>query len=234
MSFESFSGLKNGTSALFFSENFLICFEFVETTILSKYPIRSISQKEVGSSTLGGRKIYFDNTIGKLNHDERGQYLGSFNTNDSILIIKKDGTYYMTDFEITNRYKPDEILLINKFNADYVVSALHFDGKTKSYYLKRFKIETTTLNTPFIFISRERASKLINITLHKAPLLIFNYRLNNGDKKEKEIDVDDFVGIKGWKAIGNKILKHKNMSGFKFIESQIKEEDSETETLTLF
>ena len=202
--------------------------------ILSKYPIRSISQKEVGSSTLGGRKIWFDATIGKLNHDDRGQYLGSFNTNDYIFIVKKDGTYYMTDFEITNRYKSDEIFLINKFNADDIISALHFNGKTKSYYLKRFKIETTTLNTPFLFISRERASKLINIGLHKVPILAFNYRLGNGDKKEKEIDVNDFVGVKGWKAAGNKILKYKNMSGFKFINNDSDKESVDSETLTLF
>ena len=204
--------------------------------ILSKYAIRSISQKEVGSSTLGGRKIWFDNTIGKLNHDERGEYLGSFNTDDSIFIIKKDGTYYMTDFELTNRYKPDEIFSISKFNSDISVTAVHFDGKSKSYYIKRFLIETNSLNTPFLFISKERASKLIAVTLFKSPSLFFNYRLNNGEKKEKEILISDFVGIKGWKAIGNKILKHKNMSAFKFIENEIqKEEDvSDQETLTLF
>ena len=142
----------------------------------------------------------------------------------------------MTDFEITNRYKADEILSISKFNIDNVVSALHFDGKSKSYYLKRFNIETTTLNTPFTFISTERASKLIAVSLYKESSLLFNYRLNNGDKKEKEIIVNDFVGIKGWKAIGNKILKHKNMSGFKFIDNKI-EKDSDAgkeETLTLF
>ena len=205
--------------------------------ILSKYAIRSISQKEVGSSTLGGRKIWFDNTIGKLNHDERGEYLGSFNTDDSILIIKKDGTYYMTDFELTNRYKPDEIFSISKFNSDISVTAVHFDGKSKSYYIKRFLIETNSLNTPFLFISKERASKLIAVTLFKSPSLFFNYRLNNGEKKGKEILISDFVGIKGWKAIGNKILKHKNMSAFKFIENEIQREEedvSDQETLTLF
>ena len=204
--------------------------------ILSKYAIRSISQKEIGSSTLGGRKIWFDNTIGKLNHDERGDYLGSFNTDDCILLIKKDGTYHMTSFELTNRYKPEEIFLINKFNSKNTVSALHFDGKTKSYYIKRFQIETSTLNTSFTFISKERASKLIAVTLCKSPLLFFSYRLNNGDKKEKEIIVNDFVGIKGWKAIGNKILKQKNMSGFKFVEEEIdeKDENASQETLTLF
>ena len=205
--------------------------------ILSKYAIRSISQKEVGSSTLGGRKIWFDNTIGKLNHDERGEYLGSFNTDDSILIIKKDGTYYMTDFELTNRYKPDEIFSISKFNSDISVTAVHFDGKSKSYYIKRFLIETNSLNTPFLFISKERASKLIAVTLFKSPSLFFNYRLNNGEKKGKEILISDFVGIKGWKAIGNKILKHKNMSAFKFIENEIQKEEedvSDQETLTLF
>ncbi len=204
--------------------------------ILTKYPVRSISRKEIGSSTLGGRKIWFDNIIGKLNHDERGQYLGSFNTNDYIFIINKDGTYHMTDFEITNRYKSDEILSIDKFNVDNVISVLHFDGKTKSYYLKRFKIETTTLNTPFTFISNERASKLINISLHSFPFLTFNYRLNNGDKREKEINVNNFIDVKGWKALGNKILKHKNMSGFKFVEPKAKElkENSDSETLTLF
>ena len=204
--------------------------------ILSKYPLRSISQKQVGSSTLGGRKIWFDDNIGKLNHDERGNYLGSFNTGDCILLIKKDGTYHMTDFELTNRYNVNEILSINKFNSEDILSALHFDGKTKSYYIKRFQIETTTLNTPFSFISKERASKLLLVTLYESPSLFFNYRLNNGDKKEKEIVVNDFVGVKGWKAIGNKILKHKNMSGFKFSENQAEKEpeDNTSETLTLF
>ena len=203
--------------------------------ILSKYPIRSISQKEIGLSTLGGRKIWFDSAIGKLNHDNRGDYLGSFNTGDSILLIKKDGTYYITDFELTNRYKTDEILSINKFNSEDIISILHFDGKSKSYYIKRFQIETTTLNTSFLFISKERASKLVAITLYGTPSLLFNYRLNNGDKKEKEIIVDDFVGIKGWKALGNKILKYKNMSAFRFIDNEVKEEtDGNQETLTLF
>ena len=205
--------------------------------ILSKYAIRSISQKEIGSSTLGGRKIWFDNTIGKLNHDERGKYLGSFNTGDSIFIVKKDGTYYITDFELTNRYKPDEILSISKFNSNNSITAVHFDGKSKSYYIKRFLVETTTLNTPFLFISKERASKLIAVTLFRSPSLFFNYRLNNGEKKEKEIIINEFVGVKGWKAIGNKILKHKNMSTFRFVENEIeKEQDagSDQEALTLF
>ena len=142
----------------------------------------------------------------------------------------------MTDFELTNRYKPDEIFSISKFNSDISVTAVHFDGKSKSYYIKRLLIETNSLNTPFLFISKERASKLIAVTLFKSPSLFFNYRLNNGEKKEKEILISDFVGIKGWKAIGNKILKHKNMSAFKFIENEIqKEEDiSDQETLTLF
>ena len=205
--------------------------------ILSKYAIRSISQKEIGSSTLGGRKIWFDNTIGKLNHDKRGEYLGSFNTGDSVLIVKKDGTYYMTDFELTNRYKPEEILLISKFNTDDSITAVHFDGKSKAYYIKRFLIETTTFNTPFLFISKERASKLIVVSLFKSPSLFFNYRLNNGEKKDKEIVINEFVSIKGWKAVGNKILKHKNMSAFRFVENEVeKEQDagSDQETLTLF
>ena len=142
----------------------------------------------------------------------------------------------MTDFETTNRYKIDDILSVDKFDVNHIVSALHFDGKSKSYYLKRFQIETTTLNTPFSFISSERASKLINISLYPTPLLIFNYRLNNGDKKSKEIDVNTFIDIKGWKAIGNKIPKHKNMSSFKFLESKVAQtqENDSQETLTLF
>ena len=205
--------------------------------ILSKYATRSISQKEIGSSTLGGRKIWFDNTIGKLNHDERGTYLGSFNTGELIFIIKNDGSYYMTDFELTNRYNPNEILLINKFDAENIISALHFDGKSKSYYLKRFKIETSTLNAPFSFISNERGSRLIVVSGNFEPTLLFNYRLNNGEKREKIIMVNDFVGLKGWKALGNKISKHKNMSGFKFIDTKSKiskDNDESSETLTLF
>ncbi|MCH8331070.1 MAG: DNA gyrase/topoisomerase IV subunit A, partial [Bacteroidetes bacterium] len=109
--------------------------------IVSKYPIRKISQKEVGASTFGGVKIWYDKTVGRLNKEERGDYLGSFNTNDFILVIHYSGHYELSSFDLSNRYEPEEILLLEKFDPDKDLMAVHYDGNKKAYFIKRFFIE---------------------------------------------------------------------------------------------
>ena len=186
--------------------------------ILSKHPVRKIVQKSVGDSTLGGRDIWLDENIGRLSTEDRGTYLGSFNTGDLIMLIHEDGSYELTSFDLSNRYKCNEIKHIGKFDSEQVISAVHYDGKSKSHYVKRFQIETSTTGKRFKFISEERGSKLLLVSVHTNLELVFNYRLKNGDKRSKNITLLDFIDVKGWKANGNKLGGFSRMSGFKMNE----------------
>ena len=211
----------------------------VKGNIVSKYKIRKIIQKEIGESTLGGRDIWLDENIGRLNIDKQGRYLGSFNTDDSILVVYDDGDYELTNFELTNRYKINEISLIEKFNERSFVSAIHYDGGSKTYYVKRFNIETSTFGRKFKFISEERGSKLIHISYYQNPIIQFNYRTKRGEKKTKQENLLEFVDVKGWKALGNKLGNYLRISGFKWIEPNIEEvqkdlSDDSNDELTLF
>ncbi len=211
----------------------------VKGNIVSKYKIRKIIQKEIGESTLGGREIWLDENIGRLNTDKQGRYLGSFNTDDSILVIYNDGYYELTNFELTNRYNLNMISLIEKFNEERFITAIHYDGASKSYYVKRFIVETTTLARKFNFISEDRGSKLIQISYSKYPILQFSYRTKRGEKKTKKENLLEFVNIKGWKAYGNKLGNYLHMSGFKWVDKVVKEDrnnltDNSNDELTLF
>jgi topoisomerase-4 subunit A len=210
----------------------------VKGNIISKYRIRKVVQKEVGDSTLGGRDIWLDENIGRLNTDKQGRYLGSFNTGESILVIYEEGSYELTDFELTNRYKLNEIEMIEKFNIEKIITVVHFDGGSRNYYVKRFQVETTTTGKRFNFISENRGSKLVVISTDERPLLEFSYRTKRGDKKSKKENLVEFVEMKGWKAMGNKLGNYLRMSGFKWLreneeKSEILEERDNTE-LTLF
>ena len=211
----------------------------VKGNIISKYRIRKVIQKEVGDSTLGGREIWLDENIGRLNVDKQGRYLGSFNTDDSILVVYHDGCYELTNFELTNRYNLNITSLIEKFNEKNFITAIHYDGGSKSYYVKRFIVETTTLARKFNFISEDRGSKLIQISYSKYPILQFSYRTKRGEKKTKKENLLEFVDIKGWKAHGKKLGNYLRMSGFKWVDEVIKEDenrftDNSNDELTLF
>jgi topoisomerase-4 subunit A len=172
--------------------------------ILSKYAIKQIKFKEKGASTLGGRDIWYDEIQGRLNVDERGKYLGSFDLDDTILVITSDGNYEITNFELTNRYDAEHVMLIEKFRPDAIVSAVHYDMVHKSTYIKRFLIETTTQGKKFSFISEGRNSKLLLVTTQLHPII----EVATGKKTNKRlvnIDLVDFVDVRGWKAIGNKL-----------------------------
>ena len=210
----------------------------VKGNIVSKHRVRKVAQKEVGESTLGGRDIWLDENIGRLNTDKQGRYLGSFNTDDAILVVYEDGAYELTDFELTNRYRLNEINLIEKFAPERFLTAVHFDGGSRTYYVKRFLIETATFGRRFGFISEERASKLVLISSGGNPILEYGYRTKRGEKKTRKEDLLQFVDIKGWKALGNKLGNYLRMSGFKWVEEpMIENPESNLEAkseLTLF
>ncbi|MGD9900104.1 MAG: DNA gyrase/topoisomerase IV subunit A [Calditrichaceae bacterium] len=186
--------------------------------ILSKYPVKKIVQKSVGVSTLGGLDIWFDETIGRLNTDERGQYLGNFEGDDLILAIYKDGTYELTSYELSNHYDPEKTIVIEQFDPEKVITAVHFDGDTENFYVKRFKIETLTQDKFFKYITDHKDSKLILVTSHPDPSAEMRY-LKGRAKEEltENISLNDIVDIKGWKARGNRISNYR-VIGVQLIE----------------
>ena len=192
----------------------------VKGNTLTKYRVRKIVHKESGDSTLGGRKLWIDPNIGRLNTDKRGDYLGSFNANDSIIALYKDGVYEITNFDLSNRYKMNDIFIIKKLKKEDVITALYYNGENKFYYLKRFKIETNVTNKKYSFISETRGSKLISISSSFKVQITYSYRMKNGLKKSRNIMNHEVVDVKGWKSIGNRLDKKLRMSGFKFEDFQ--------------
>jgi topoisomerase IV subunit A len=174
--------------------------------ILTKYPVRKIVLKEAGRSTLGGLDIWYDATIGRLNTDDRGEYLGNFLADDKVIVFYQDGSYELTSFELTNRYDYHQILTLQKFNPKAVISAVYLDGKTKVHFGKRFLIETSTVEKKFVFISEEKGSRLLLVSSHTSPSFEVSYKKKGSKEIDKEVIVfEDFIDIKGWKAVGNKL-----------------------------
>ena len=199
--------------------------------ILTKHRIRKISQKSIGESTLGGRKIYIDESIGRLNVESRGTYIGTFNSEDKILVIYNDGTYEVTSFDLSNRYKMNDISIIEKLNNQKIYTLLHFDGKNKNYYLKRFKIEKDTLGKRYLLINDSRGSKMILISSSSNIEISFNFRTKRGEKKSKKVLNYNIVSVKGFSATGNMLDNKSRMSGFKFHEIEDNEESLDQESI---
>ena len=168
--------------------------------ILTRYPVRKIQLKSEGKSTLGGVDIHYDEAIGRLNRDQTGKHLGNFNAEDSILVIYSDGSYELTTFELTNRYEFQQVKLIEKFDQENIITAIYQDGGSKNSYIKKFTVETTTLNKKFLFISESKGSKLLYASSKSNIVLEMVVK-----KKRSEFKLDELVGVKGWKAVGNKL-----------------------------
>lgn len=174
--------------------------------ILTKYPVRKVELKTKGVSTLSGIKIWYDATVGRLNRDERGAYVGEFNGDDSILVVYKDGSYELTSYELSNRYEAAKILMLHRYDPELVMSVVHYEGKSKTYYVKRFKIETSSVGKRFGFISEEGGSKLILASVNKDPRIELTHRKNSkAEKKVSEYSLVALIEVKGWKANGNRL-----------------------------
>src|SRR5690606_34303863 len=164
---------------------------------VTKYPIRSIKLKEKGRSTLSGQKMWYDEVIGRLNRDGKGILLGSFLAEDKIIVFYKDGTYELTDFELTNRYEPDEVVRIELFNPQKVVSAVYFDKKTGNYYGKRFKIEAVSIKNRYLFVKEGEGNYLEFVTTKQDPILVFKTGKKKTDLTEEVIPFSENIEITG-------------------------------------
>lgn len=178
--------------------------------ILTKYPIKKIELKSAGVSTLEGLKIWYDTKFGRLNTEERGDYLGEFQSEDKIIVFFKDGNYEVAGFELTNRFEPEQVVLIEKFNPKSVISAIYKDGKSKLHFAKRFHIETSSVGKKFNFISEDKNSELEYISTSSQPKVQVDYVKGKYiTTPSEEIDLTEFVEVRGWKSVGNKVSNNK-------------------------
>lgn len=178
--------------------------------ILTPHPIRKITQKGVGASTQGGRKIWLDESIGRLNTDGRGKLLGEFDTGERIVVIHKDGSFELTDYELTNRYEMASISLVEKYRPETVVSALYYHLEKKAYYVKRFQIDLMKTGQKYYFTGEDKKYELLFVTTEPEVSIVYHYITDKTKTKGHTVlDIAEAVNVQGWKTLGNKITSYK-------------------------
>jgi topoisomerase-4 subunit A len=192
--------------------------------VTSKNIIQRITLKSKGVSTLAGKRIWLDEDIVRLNDAGRGRYLGEFSDGDLILVICKDGSYYTTSFDLSTHFQGD-LMRVEKFDPDKTVSVLYYDGPAKAYYIKRFNFEPNN-GIAVSFVADGKGSKFIDMSEDRWPRLEVTFKGKNAGKEPELIDVDEFIGKKGFRAKGKKVssLEVKNVV---FVEPLVKEDPAE-------
>jgi topoisomerase-4 subunit A len=188
--------------------------------ILTKNAVHKISLKEKGLSTLGGRKIWFDDAVFRLNVDGRGNFLGEFSADDKILVITKNGFFRIAGFDLSNHFE-DNILVIEKFRPGKVYSAVYWDADQKFYYLKRFTIEES--EKPQCFINEDPESKLLSLTEVEYPRFEIYFGGKHKGRDNEIIEVSEFIGVKSYKAKGKRLTSYM-VANIREIEPVIKKE----------
>lgn len=191
--------------------------------LVSKNPIQKISLKSKGISTIGGKDIWFDADIQRLNEDGRGEYLGQFNTGEHILAIFKDGTYYTTSFDLSNRYQGD-ILRIEKLDSGKTYTALYYDKGVEAFYVKRFSFDVSD-NTPVNFIADTKGSFLVELSEDRHPQFEIIFGGKHEHRESEKVDAEEFIAKKGLQAKGKKVSQM-DVKEVRFIEPLQKEEDN--------
>ena len=195
---------------------------------VTKYPIKSVKFKEAGRSTLAGRKIWFDEQFGRINIDEKGRYLGTFEGDDKLLVVYADGNYEITDTELTQRFEVDKIKLIERFNPEKVITAVYHDIDKAQFTVKRFKIETTTLKTKYLFIREGSGNYIETVTTIEEPILGVQQG-RGADIRKGKLKIAKMVDIMGWKAIGAKLLDYSKSVVMHWEEATPKDNNNQPE-----
>ncbi|HOZ85673.1 MAG TPA: DNA gyrase/topoisomerase IV subunit A [Niabella sp.] len=182
-----------------------------------KYPIRSVKFKEAGRATLSGKKLWFDDKFGRLNTDEKGLYLGMFEPADQLLVIYNDGYYEITDQEMTQKFDPERVLLIERFDADKIITSVYADMDKLQFNVKRFKIETSTLRNKFLFIKEGDKNYLECVTTNQEPILMVQN--GKGDQvRSAKFKLAKVVELMGWKAVGAKLTDFNKSTVMEWVE----------------
>jgi topoisomerase-4 subunit A len=199
--------------------------------ILTKHGIKSIVKREEGVSTLGARDIWFDDTVKRLNTEERGKYLGAFIADDKILTIQQAGFYKLMNYDLSSHFE-DDMIVIEKFRPNRVVTAIYFDTSTGFYYLKRFGIEGENgLNRKVDFIGENPENRLTGLSLDMLPQvkIIFDPAAGKKPVPDEIVNADEFIGIKSHKAKGKRITTRTPLK-IEFIEPLPFDEPVDPET----
>lgn len=171
--------------------------------ILTKYPVMKVSLKSHGISTLGGRKVWFDKDVLRLNYDGRGEYLGEFQADDQILVVLKDGIYYTTDSELSNHYE-DNVQVLEKYNPDKVWTAVLYDADQQNYpYLKRFNFDSSSKKQNYLGDNPD--SRLVILSCVAYPRFEVTFGGADDFRTPLEIEATDFIAVKGIKAKGKRL-----------------------------
>lgn len=171
--------------------------------LLTKFEVHKIGLKQRGGSTLGGRKVWFDHDILRLNYDGRGQYLGEFQSNETILVVHKNGEFYTTDFDLNNHYDP-EIQLIEKFNPDKIWTAVLFDADQQHYpYLKRFVFESSSKRQNYL--GENKNSSPILLSSQPYPRIQVIFGMHDSFRESLIVEASDFVSVKSFRAKGKRL-----------------------------
>ncbi|HYG03231.1 MAG TPA: hypothetical protein VD927_12355, partial [Chryseosolibacter sp.] len=177
---------------------------------ITHYPVRKVEFLKAGASTLSKIDLWYDDASGRLNKDSRGRKLGKFDADDQIIAFMRNGSYKLTTFDLTNRYDPEKTLHVERFNPKKVISAVYVDGESKQYMVKRFMIETSTVDKEFGFISEGIGSRLVVISTAESPEIeVEVQKSKDKPRKIETMSLDEIVDVKGWKAIGNRLSEYK-------------------------
>ena len=186
---------------------------------VTKYPIKSVRLKEAGVSTIAGKKLWYDDQFGRLNTDEKGQYLGMFDGNDTILVVYSDGNYEVTDQELTQKLDSEKVIFIEKFNAENIITAIYADMKTKQFMAKRFKIETTTLKNKFLFIKEGEGNYVEAVTTMEEPVLAMQQGRGAQIRKGK-LKVTKIAEVTGYRTVGTKLADYSKSTEMEWLKGK--------------
>lgn len=192
--------------------------------LVTKNAIQKISLRAKGISTIGGKSIWFDTDVQRLNEDGRGMLLGEFSGNDKIIAVFKNGTYYTTSYDLSNRYQGD-LLLIEKYDENKVYAALYYDGE--NFYIKRFSFPPSD-NSPASFIADNRGAYLADFSADKHPQFMVTFTGRQEHREPEKFDAEEFIAKKGITAKGNRCHRY-DILKVEFIEPLHKPEDDEEE-----
>jgi topoisomerase-4 subunit A len=174
--------------------------------ILSRNPVRKIVKKEEGISTLGARDIWWDEIVRRLNAEGRGLRIGAFEGDAKILTIYQSGYYRLTNFDLTNHFEED-LLIIEKYNPEKVITAIYLDGETRLFYVKRFQVELSDKKVDFI--GEEEGNKLIHVTASSFPVVDYTFeKKKTGEKIAVNQELAEFIGVKSFRAKGKRLSEH--------------------------
>ena len=202
--------------------------------LLTKFEVHKITLKQRGGSTLGGRKVWFDHDVLRLNYDGRGQYLGEFQSSDCIMVIHKNGDFYTTDFDLNNHYDPD-IQYIEKFEAEKVWTAVLYDADQQNYpYLKRFTFEASSKRQNYLGENKHNQQILLSQQVYPRIQVLFGG--HDSFREALIIEASDFVGVKSFKAKGKRLTTYsvdriEELEPTRMPEPEILEEDDDNDSV---